>query len=116
MGVLVHGYGTLFYCGNVNKLENTGADFTIECIQSALQHLQTAEDSPWKMQALPSVLKLQIDNCSDNKCAAILGYAALLVETGVFLKIELHFLPVGHTHIRECYNEINDFFVLDVIC
>ena len=100
MGVLIHGYGTLCYCADVNKFASTGADYTIECLQRTLEYLQTATDSPWKNLALPSVLKLQIDNCSDNKCAAILGFATMLVHTKVFLKVELHFLPVGRTHIR----------------
>ena len=89
-----------FVTAHVNKFASTGADYTIECLQRTLEYLQTASDSPWKNQALPSVLKLQIDNCSDNKCAAILGFATMLVHTKVFLKVELHFLPVGHTHIR----------------
>lgn len=45
-------------------------------------------------------MKLQLDNCTDNKCAVVFAYAAYLVETGVFLVVELHFLPCGHTHIR----------------
>ena len=100
MGVLVHKYGVLGYCGDVNKMGATGADFTVECIQRALEHLQVANDSPWKDKPLPPVLKLQLDNCTDNKCAIVFAFCAYLVETGVFLYVEIHFLPCGHTHIR----------------
>ena len=85
MGVLVHGYGALCYCGDVHKIGSTGADFTVECIQRTLDHMQVADDPPWKNKPFPSVLKVQLDNCTDNKCSAVFAFAAYLVETGVFL-------------------------------
>jgi hypothetical protein len=48
---------------------------------------------------LPPVLHLQLDNTSKQcKSKYILGFLALLVEYGVFEKVTLNFLPVGHTH------------------
>lgn len=48
---------------------------------------------------LPPVLYLQLDNTSrENKNKYVLAYLNMLVETGVFKKIKLGFLLVGHTH------------------
>ena len=44
------------------------------------------------------VLHLQADNCADNKNWVVLALCAVLVRAGVFTKIELDFLHVGHTH------------------
>jgi len=46
---------------------------------------------------MPPVLYLQMDNCSrENKNWKMFGYIAWLVETRVFAKVELRFLPVGY--------------------
>ena len=48
---------------------------------------------------LGEVLFLQLDNtASENRNNTMLQYCALLVQTGVFRKVEIHFLMVGHTH------------------
>lgn len=48
---------------------------------------------------LPPILYLQLDNtCRENKNVTMLGYLSLLVKLGVFKKVYLGFLPVGHTH------------------
>ena len=48
---------------------------------------------------LPPVLKLHMDNCfRENKNRFVLGLCHLLVHYGVFKKVSLSFLPVGHTH------------------
>ncbi|XP_068752651.1 uncharacterized protein [Montipora capricornis] len=55
---------------------------------------------------LPPVLYLQVDNCvKENKNQFILWLRACLVEVGIFEKIRLNFLPVGHTH-----EDIDAFF------
>ncbi|KAK3276905.1 hypothetical protein CYMTET_15056 [Cymbomonas tetramitiformis] len=47
---------------------------------------------------MPEVLYVQLDNVSTNKSKLMLAYAAWLVHTGVFRKVKLNFLLVGHTH------------------
>ena len=48
---------------------------------------------------LPPVLYLQLDNTArENKNKFIMTFLALLVERGVFEKIKVNFLLVGHTH------------------
>lgn len=48
---------------------------------------------------LPDVLYLQLDNAaSTNKNKFVLCFAALLVAWGLFRKVKLSFLQVGHTH------------------
>ena len=40
-----------------------------------------------------------MDNCArENKNQFVLGYLCYLIKCKVFKKIELSFLPVGHTH------------------
>ena len=48
---------------------------------------------------LPEILYLQLDNAvGENKNRFVLLFCALLVGAGVFKKVKLSFLPVGHTH------------------
>ena len=48
---------------------------------------------------LPEVLYLQLDNTSrENKNQVLFGYLNMLVELGIFKKIKVDFLLVGHTH------------------
>lgn len=48
---------------------------------------------------LPPVLILQLDNCGrENKNQYLIRLLSLLIQRGSFIRVELHFLPVGHTH------------------
>ena len=48
---------------------------------------------------LPQHLLLQLDNAaSDNKNHYLFMFLSLLIALGVFITIEVGFLPVGHTH------------------
>lgn len=71
-----------------------------------------------KEHGLPPTLYIQMDNTSrENKNKYVLGFSALLVQFGIFdkvyyevlfcyscifdiifIKVQLNFLPVGHTH------------------
>ena len=44
----------------------------------------------------------QVDNycVSENKNSFFIGYAGLLVAAGVIKAVEVHFMMVGHTHIK----------------
>ncbi len=47
----------------------------------------------------PPILYLQLDNCTrENKNRYLLAYCCLLVRCGLFKKVKMSFLPVGHTH------------------
>lgn len=47
---------------------------------------------------LPDVFYLQLDNVNTNKSKDLMAYCSFLVEKGVFKKIKINFLMVGHTH------------------
>jgi hypothetical protein len=56
-------------------------------------------ESPVEAAALPPVLNIQLDNaCSDNKNRYVFNFFFLLVHKGVFHKVYVNFLFVGHTH------------------
>lgn len=58
--------------------------------------LEDRGGSRWK---LPPILLLQMDNCGrENKNQHLVKYLSALQDAGVFSRIEVHFLPVGHTH------------------
>ena len=51
------------------------------------------------MVSLPPVLNLQLDNASgDNKNRYVFSFCSLLVHKGIFRKVYINFLIVGHTH------------------
>ena len=55
-------------------------------------------------ETLPRVLVLQLDNTSqENKNNHMFAFLAGLVESGVFDKIIVNFLPVGHTHVSNMF-------------
>lgn len=69
-------------------------------------------------------LLLQADNTtSQNKNYLMLAFAGLMVKCGLFEKVELHFLPVGHTHEdidqrfgvfkRACERSFSDCYTTD---
>jgi hypothetical protein len=48
---------------------------------------------------LPQVIYLQLENNShENKNQIVFGYLSMLVEMGIFQKVKVGFLLVGHTH------------------
>jgi hypothetical protein len=54
---------------------------------------------------LGTTLVLQLDNTSqENKNSHMFSFLAELVESGVFEKVIVNFLPVGHTHVCKSAN------------
>jgi hypothetical protein len=51
------------------------------------------------------------DNASDNKSETMMMFCQWLVENGVFKKIKICYLIVGHTH-----EDIGTFFLFFLIC
>lgn len=61
---------------------------------------------------LPPNLVIQLDNCgSQNKNNPFIQFCAVLVNRGLFKKIRITFLPVGHTHcdIDQMFSKWVDF-------
>jgi hypothetical protein len=93
-----------------------GANLTLEILRQVLVDLDGSNSLP----TLPSsTFYLQVDNCGENKNRTMLAFLTDLVKRGVFLKVKLGFLMVGHTH-----EDIDQFFSviakhlrkIDVIC
>ncbi len=87
-GVLVHGLGAYAF---IDLHEFThGSNMTIEALMTILFIYR---------DQLPPVLYIQLDNAAgSNKNRFVLGFLSFLVELGVFKKIRVSFLMVGHTH------------------
>ena len=91
IGVLAHGRGSWAF----THLKNckSGSNITIEAIHRVLVETLDAEG------VLPDKLYVQLDNTTRQcKNRFVLGYLSYLVESGVFKKVVLSFLPKGHTH------------------
>jgi hypothetical protein len=97
MGVIVHGRQNYVY----THLDNSkaGNNVTIDVMHRTL--VDQAKRGP-----LPRTCFLQLDNTTRQcKGQFLYAYLASLVDHGVFDKIILSFLPVGHTH-----EDIDQFF------
>ena len=91
MGVLVHGIGAYTY--TVVPSCKQGVNVTCETIQSTLVKLVKSGHK------LPPKMYLQLDNTSKQcKSRYLFSYLGLLVQYGVFDRIVVSFLTVGHTH------------------
>lgn len=90
IGALVHsavkrGYAYLI----TGFTKETNAN--IECLHRTLD----------AQEILSPTLIFQLDNTSqENKNKMFFAFVTELVETGVFERIIVNFLPVGHTHVR----------------
>ena len=81
-----------FAYGNVANDSNM-AITTIHNAILAEQKTRLQEGRPF-----PRVLYIQADNVSSNKSKVLMGYLCHLVNLGVFSKVKVNFLLVGHTH------------------
>ena len=96
-GALVHGRGA--YAFTITDHEAQGHNSSIQVLHHIL--LDIAQNG-----RMPKVLKLQLDNTTkQNKGQYLFAYLSLLIEYGVFISIEVSYLPVGHTH-----EDIDQFF------
>ena len=87
---IVHGHGTyLFWTTEQIKHDS---NLTIECLRRTLLKYEEEKGK------LPPILYLQMDNGPDQKSKQFLAFLAYLVESGVFHKIKVSYLIVGHTH------------------
>ena len=72
------------------------ANVVIDNVHKAI--IRTRADRKAKGKAFPEVLYLQLDNVSHNKGMNLYTYLSFLVHTGVFRKVKVNYLLVGHTH------------------
>ena len=92
MGAIVHGRGCKVY--TVPHFYKQGTNVTLYVLQDIVQSLiRTSQGN------LPKTLYLQLDNtCKQNKNRFLASYLALLVHWGIFKRVKVSYLPVGHTH------------------
>ena len=100
-GVKVHGIGEFFYFSN-NEFK-TGANLNIECIHRTLIDLRRTYDEEIAkpdatLKTFPHTLYLQVDGGSENKNRYLKAYCDRLVAFGLFRKVKVSYLMVGHTH------------------
>lgn len=63
-----------------------------------MRAFQVQEERKAEGKCMPEILYLQLDNVYSNKSKTMMKYATWLVDTGVFKKVKVCFLLVGHTH------------------
>lgn len=98
IGVLDHGHEPTVYTfpSQFAKDSSLTCDLLSESIRRHFERERMPSKSP---RGKKRVLYVQLDNAgSENKNYAVMGMFALLVHFGVFDKIKVSFLPVGHTH------------------
>jgi hypothetical protein len=81
-----------FSLPNVQQDANTVVD-TVHATILREQALRRSEGRP-----MPDVLYLQMDNVNTNKSKTCMAYLSWLVKQGIFKKVKVNFLLVGHTH------------------
>ena len=95
--VQMHLVGCLLYCQTIRPQVfltypniHNDPNLTVTVMQRVLQSWQGL---------LPPVLYVQLDNIArENKNSIVFGYLSMLVDKGIFKKIKVNFLLVGHTH------------------
>ena len=111
MGALVSAYGIgedhkgteCMVHWNVKQSFKDDSNATCTMLEDVIKRVQTARST--RNKALPEVLYIQLDNVGTNKNHWLLGYACWLVQEGIFLKVKINYLLVGHTH-----ENIDQFF------
>ena len=84
----------------------TGANHVIEAIHRVVQGHKN------RLRKLPPVFYIQADNCSrENKNKYFMAYVEMLVAAGVFVEVQVSFLPVGHTHtdIDQSFSSVSSY-------
>lgn len=92
IGVKVHGHRSYVFIVDDNT--PGGANLIADIVRRVLNDLNTRGELPYQNPTL----YLQVDNCSENKNKVVFGFLTHLVRLGIFQKIKVGFLMVGHTH------------------
>ena len=94
IGSIVETLGVHLEFSYKNIGDNTNV--LIDTINSCIERMHAYRRS--RSEPLPEVLYLQLDNVNHNKSKVLMTYLSLLVEKGLFRKIKVNYLLVGHTH------------------
>ena len=98
-GIKVHGVGTYFYF--TTNTYTAGANLNIDCLNQTLLDLRRIYDElidKGELETWPSKLYIQVDGGTENMNRFFLAYCDRLVAFGLFEKVKVNFLMVGHTH------------------
>ena len=98
-GIKVHGVGTYFYF--TSGTFKAGANLNIDCLNQTLLDLRRIYDElieKGELEKWPDKLYIQVDGGSENMNRFFLAYCDRLVAFGLFEKVKVNFLMVGHTH------------------
>ena len=97
MGVLsFEKSGTTAFAEMSHQNCSNNSSLVLDSIHRAVSRSQAARVAAGL--PLPSVFYIQLDNVSSNKSKVLFLYCSWLVMTGVFEKVKVGFLMVGHTH------------------
>lgn len=112
-GVLMHSDANTSASGGLrlyitDERTRKGTNFNIIAILHSLLHEKDARGG-----TLPPYLYMQMDSAGDNKSKTMMRFCEYLVKMGVFLKVKVCMLPVGHTHedIDAGFGRLNRKFV-----
>ena len=95
IGSIIEGLGIhleFSYTENIGDSSNV----LIDNIQKGIKRLHDHRRS--RREPLPEVLYLQLDNTTHNKSKSLFTYLSWLLDTGIFKKVKVNYLLVGHTH------------------
>ena len=91
-GVLVH--AKVFDCYVSEPQVKHDSNLNLTCLHTTLMKVLES----YEPGTSPRTLYLQVDGGSENKNQWMISYLSLLIEVGLFDKVKMCFLPVGHTH------------------
>jgi len=102
---VVHGHGTYGVYWD-EHLTTKDSNFWASSLLSIIKDLK---ETDYNGQPFPEVLYLQADNAKDNKNFVMAGLCEMLRDLGIFKKVKLSFLPVGHTHedVDACFGALS---------
>lgn len=112
LGAIVYGWGYWGFWSIPEWAASSNLTLTAVCkiLRDVSGRSPHETELPRKNASLPPKLILQMDNTAkDNKNHYLLGFCGMLINEHVFQEVEVHFLPVGHTHsdIDQTFSLIN---------
>lgn len=99
IGVLMPWRG--FYGAITLPNSKHGSSLTCSIYLRALLILEKMGRAANPSYTLPPIVHIQVDNCGrENKNQQFLAFNAMLIELGVFRRVDITYLNVGHTHCQ----------------
>jgi len=98
-------------CISLPDLEKQGGNLTVECILRGINFAMKEREIDYIRN-----LYIQLDNVSSNKCFTIYSVLIELIKNGIFKKVKVSYLIVGHTHEDiDALIGIQNIFILAII-